>query len=99
MSLENEHRLTEVEDRSKSNKHRIDKIEARQDALEKLATSVEVLATRHENVENDVKEIKRTVKALEIKPAKRWDAFVEKAFLTVVAALIGFVLAQLGLKI
>lgn len=97
MDLEHERILTETVERSKSNKHRLDKVEAKQTVLEKLAVSVEVLATRQENVESDVKEIKSSVKALEIKPAKRWEALVEKAFLTVAAALIGFVLAQIGL--
>lgn len=97
MDLEHERRLTEVCDRSKSNEQRLDKVEAKQTVLEKLATSVEVLATRQENVESDVKEIKSSVKALEIKPAKRWEAIVEKAILTAIATLVGFILAQIGL--
>ena len=95
--LKNEHRLTEVEERSKANTLRLDKVEKKQTVLEKLATSVEVLATRQSNVEDDVKEIKNSVKVLEIKPAKRWESLVEKAILTIAASLIGFVLAQIGL--
>ena len=93
-----EHRLTEVEERSKSNTHRIDKLSARQDALDELVSTVKVLATREENVEKDVKEIKSDVKGLTDKPGKRWDSLVEKIILTVAAALVGFLLAKIGLN-
>lgn len=92
-----EHRLTTVEDRSKSNQHRLDEIEKRQDDLEELTSTVKVLAVREENVENDVKEIKSDVKILTSKPGKRWDSLIEKVILTVVAAVAGFILAKLGL--
>ena len=97
MPVENEHRLTVVEDRSKSNTRRIEELEKRQDNLDDLVSTVKVLATREENVENDVKEIKKDVKSLTDKPAKRWDGLVDKIILTIAAAVIGFVLAQLGL--
>lgn len=99
MDLEHERILTETVDRSKANEHRLDKVEAKQTVLEELAIAAKVLAIRQENVEEDVKEIKSSVKSLEIKPAKRWEALVEKAILTVAATLIGFILAQIGLKI
>lgn len=97
MPIENEHRLTAVEDRSKSNTRRIEELEKRQDNLDDLVGTVKVLATREENVENDVKEIKSDVKTLTNKPAKKWDSLTDKVFLTVVAAVIGYFLAQLGL--
>ena len=50
-----------------------------------------------ERVESDVKEIKADVKALNGRPAKRWDSVVEKALLTVVAALVGWCLVRLGI--
>lgn len=96
MDLEHERRLTEVEERSKSNRHRMDKIEAKQNLLEELVSSVKVLATRQENVENDVKEIKSSVKAIEIKPGKRWETIVETAIGFVVAAFLGFIFARIG---
>lgn len=96
MDMEYEHRLTEVEDRSKSNTKRIADIEKRQNDLDELVSTVKVLAVREENVEIDVKEIKSDVKILTNKPAKRWEAVVEKVILVVVAAIVGFVLAQFG---
>lgn len=96
MPVEHEHRLTVVEDRSKSNTRRIEDLEKRQDNLDDLVSTVKVLATREESVENDVKEIKKDVKTLADKPAKRWDSLSEKIILTIAAAIVGFILAQLG---
>ncbi len=95
--LETERRLTAVEERSKSNTHRIDEVEKRQDNFDKLVSSVEVLATRQETVESDVKEIKVDVKALTEKPGKRWENLVWEVVKLLVAALIGFGLAHIGI--
>jgi hypothetical protein len=92
-----EHRLTEVEARSKSNTKRLDEMEKRQDDLDELVSVVKVLAVREENVENDVKEIKSDVKSLTSKPAKRWDSLVNQLITIVVAAVAGFILAKIGL--
>ena len=95
--LEHERRLTEVEARSKSNSHRLDEMEKRQDDLEELTSTVKVLAIREENVENDVKEIKSDVKTLTEKPGKRWDGIVDKIIMTIIGAIIGFIFSQLGM--
>ena len=97
MEREFEHRLTAVEDRSKSNQHRLDLMEKRQDDLEELTSTVKVLAVREENVENDVKEIKNDVKKLTSKPGQRWEKVVETIITIVVSALVGFILAKIGL--
>ena len=92
-----EHRLTTVEDRSKSNTKRLDEVEKRQDNLDDLVSTVKVLAIREENVETDVKEIKADVKSLKDLPGKRWNAVVEKVLLVVVGMIATFVLTKLGL--
>ena len=97
MGMEIEHRLTEVESRSKSNTHRLDEMEKRQDDLDELVSTVKVLADREVRVENDVKEIKDDVKSLKIKPLKRWDSVVNTVLIALVTAIAGFLLARLGL--
>lgn len=97
MDLQHEERLTKVEERSKSNQHRLDEMEKRQDNLDDLVSTVKVLAVREENVENDVKEIKNDVKSLTSKPGQRWDSLMDKIILTVAAAVIGYILSKLGL--
>lgn len=95
--LDMEHRVTAVEERSKSNTRRLDELERRQDNLETLAGSVAALAEREKRMESDVQEIKTDVKALAAKPAKKWESMEEKLLLSFVAAVIGFILAQVGL--
>jgi hypothetical protein len=92
-----EHRLTEVEGRTKSNTHRLDEMEKRQDNLDELVGTVKVLAVREENVENDVKEIKSDVKSLTSKPAQRWENMVSQIITIIIAAIAGFILAKIGL--
>lgn len=96
MDLEHESRLTAVEDRSKSNSRRIEDLEGRQTNLEELVGTVKVLAVRQEDVENTVKEIKTDVKTLTGKSGKRWDNLVDKVVLTIVAAILCFILANIG---
>lgn len=92
-----EHRLTTVEDRSKSNSHRLDEMEKRQDDLDELVSTVKVLAVREENVENDVKEIKNDVKSLTSKPGKRWDTLITQIITVLVGVVAGFIFAKFGL--
>lgn len=90
-------KLAEIEQRSKSNTHRVDSLEKRQDNLDKLITSVEVLATRQNNVETDLKEVKADVKKLADKSGKRWDSIVEKVILLVVTGIVCYILTNIGL--
>ena len=97
MDLEHEERLSRVEERAKSNTRRLDEVEKRQDNLDKLVATVEVLAVKESNVENDVKEIKSDVKLLTSKPGQKWDSMIEKIMLTIIAGVVGFLLSQLGM--
>lgn len=83
--------IAKIDERSKSNTHRLDEQEKRIDNIEELTTSVKVLATREERVESDVKEIKTDVKKLAERPAKRWEGLVDK----IIAALAGAFIAWL----
>ena len=97
MDLEHEKRLTAVEERSKSNTKRIDKLEESTEAINRLATSMEVMAERQEQVVDSVDKLDGKVTALEQKPAKRWDGIVDKLIWAVLGALVAFVLSQLGI--
>lgn len=95
---ENEHeRLIKVEDRTKSNTHRIDELEKRADDTEKLVTSVAIIAEKQNQMEGDVKEMKGDVKKLVEKPGKRWDTAVDKVIYAVLLAVVAFLLAKGGL--
>ena len=92
-----EHRLTEVEERTKTCFRRIDDLEKRQDNLDELVGTVKELAIREEKVEENVKEIKVDVKTLTNKPAENWHEIVKTLIGVIVAAVAGFILAKIGL--
>lgn len=88
-------KITEVEQRAKSNTHRIEAIERRQEALTELTTTVGILATKQENVETDVKEIKAGVNSLMEKPAKRWEGLVDKLLYVIAGAFLAWLVSGL----
>ncbi len=92
-----EKRLTEVEQRCKSNGHRIDKIEEQQEALNKLATSVALMTQEQKDIKEDILEVKKDVKSLTSLPAKRWNDVVEKIVWLVIGGAVAALLAQAGL--
>lgn len=85
------------EQRSKSNTHRIDKLEEQQKQLSDLVSAVAVLAERQDQIGDDVNSIKREIKVLAEKPAKRWDGVVDKIISAIIAAIMGYALARIGL--
>lgn len=96
--LEWERRLCAVEDRSKSNSYRLRSLEDKQDAMTKLVQSVAAMAQKQVDMDADLKEIKADVKNINLKPAKRWDAIVNKALLAAMGILIAYVAVRLGLR-
>ena len=97
MEINIEHRLTEVEERSKSNTHRLDELDNWRKDQSELISSVATLANEQKHIKTDVEEIKTDVKAIAEKPAKRYDSLVEKVLWAVVAAVVAFVLGRIGL--
>ena len=97
MDLEHERRLTQVEQRAKSNTHRLEKLEESTEAINRLATSMEVMVSKQEQVAQTVEKLDDKVTALEEKPVKRVDGLVDKIIWAACAAVISFLLAQIGL--
>ena len=97
MEREFEHRLTEVEDRAKSNSHRLEKLEESTEAINRLAISVEGIATKQDGMAKTLNKLDGKVETLEAKPGKRWEAVVEKALMILVSAIVGLVLGKFGL--
>ena len=90
-------RLAAVEQRSKSNSHRLDAVEKNTAAVNNLATSVAVMAERMEATGNKVDGLCSDVQDLKAEPGKRWKFMVEKAVYIAVSAIMGYILARLGL--
>lgn len=99
MDLEHERRLTQVEQRSKSNTHRLEKLEESTEAINRLATSMEVMVSKQEQVAETVEKLDGKVTALEEKPAKRLDGLLDKIIWAVCGAVLTYLMAQLGLRV
>lgn len=97
MDLEHERRLTQVEQRCKSNTYRLEKLEESTEAINRLATSMEVMVNKQEQVVETVEKLDSKVTALEEKPRKRVDGLVDKIIWAICGAVITFLLARLGL--
>lgn len=98
MSLEDQAvLLKEVEDRSKGNTRRIESLEKKVDNLADVVGVLQAMQKDLEHLTKDVTETRKDVKELKEKPAKRWDALVEKILWGVVGAVLTFILAKGGL--
>ena len=99
-----ENRLTSLEQRCKSNGHRLEHLEKQQEAIHSLAASIQVMASEQKHqteaintVREDVSRLDGKVDALEMKPGKRWEGLVDKLIWGVAGAILAFLLARAGL--
>jgi hypothetical protein len=90
-------KLQETTDRSLRNEGRIKKLEGESSVLHQLATSVAVMAEQMKTMNTSVSALADEVEELREKPGKRWDSLVDKIVWAVAAALLSFVITQLGL--
>lgn len=104
MDLEHEKRLTAVEERSKSNSHRLDELEDTSKSINRLATSMEVMAEKQgqmvdtvDRLDGKVEKLGGKVETMESKPGKRWENLVDKALWAFAAAVIAYILGHMGL--
>lgn len=89
--------LAAVEQRAKSNSHRLDALEKQTQAVSELATSVAVMAEKVEITGDKVDGLCTDVQELKAKPGKRWEQIVTTVLAVIVSAVIGYFLARIGL--
>jgi hypothetical protein len=89
--------LVEADQRSKSNTHRLDKLEEQWEVLNKLAVSVEKMGINLATMDKTIQKLDAKVEEQEAKPGKRWEALVEKVVFLFVGAVAAYVFARIGL--
>lgn len=89
--------LVEADQRSRSNTHRLDKLEQQWEVLNKLAVSVEKMGINLATMDKTIQILNEKVEEQEAKPGKRWEAIVEKAIMLLVAAVAGYIFSKVGL--
>lgn len=98
--LEIEHRLTETEARSKSNTHRIDRLEPIVNEIHTMSNTMVQLVqeVKHTNetvnsLDEKVDRMDRRVDDMESEPAKRWSNTKEKILTSALSSVITFLVA------
>ena len=90
-------RMKAIEDDNEVIYQRLNKQSALVQDIQKLSSSVAVLANNMKSMLDEQQRQNKRLEELEKKPVKRWDAVIDKIVMTVLGALIAFVLLQVGL--
>ncbi len=97
-----EHRITEVEQRTKSNTHRLDKLEPIVDEIHTMSNTMVQLVqeVKHTNeavgsLDAKVERMDGRVDEMEKTPAKKWSNAKQTVLNTALGAVIGFLIAGL----
>lgn len=101
-ALNMEHRMTEVEQRSKSNSHRLEKLEHIASEIHTMSNTmvqlVEEMKHTNEavgNIDRKVDRMDSRVDEMEKSPAKKWDNLKDKIVGTAIGLIVGFFMAGL----
>lgn len=73
-------------------KHRMKAAEEANRALNRLATAVEVLAARQSSMSDSMERLTGKVETLESKPARRWEALMEKLLFALAGAFAAWLM-------
>lgn len=87
-----------MEDEHKRQNKRIGDLEQTVKDIGDLTASVASLASSVEQMAKAQEKQGKRLEELEKKPAKKWESFVDKVVWAIAAALIAFVLTNLGLS-
>lgn len=90
-------KLTDHDHEIGSLKHRMEDLEKSNTVLNRLATAVEVMATKQDSISKNVDKLTNKVESLEAEPGKRWKFVIEKSIYFAVGAVIAYMLGQVGL--
>lgn len=89
-------RMAGLEEKVSACIRRIGQLEEDQRALTRLATAVEVLASRQETMGRNVERLSEKLDSLERRPGRRWESLADKVLLVLAGAFVSFLLAGGG---
>ena len=88
-----EHRLTEIEQRSKSNTKRIDKLEQIQSELKAISTTLVKVGDKVEYLGNSVKYLSDKVEATEEQPKKTLGTIKSAIITSIISGLLAIAIS------
>ena len=96
--LDVEHRLTEVEDRSKSNTRRLDELDEKLKENRDLIGAIKELAVETKYMREDLNETIDRLDKLESKEIDKWDKFKWLIVAGLVTIVLGYLAVTVGIK-
>jgi Flp pilus assembly protein TadB len=93
-----EHRLTEVEDRAKSNTKRIDEIDSKLKENSDLIGAIKELAVETKYMREDLNDTISRLDRLENRDGDKWEKFKWLIVAGLVTIILGYLAVSLGLK-
>lgn len=93
-----EHRLTELEQRTKSNTHRLDEHDEAIKENSNLISAIKELAVETKYMRADLNETIERLNKLESKGGDKWEKFKWLIVAGVVTIILGYLAVQLGIK-
>lgn len=91
-------KVQKLVDADKMTQARLNKLAIVVEDIQELNVSVAKLADNMQQMLSAQREQNERLKILESKPAKRWEAVVDKILMVIVGALMGLVLLKLGIQ-
>lgn len=91
--------VIEVEQRSKSNAKRLDRLEETTVAVQELATSIKLMAQNLERMTEEQEKQGARLEKLEAQPGERWNTMTRTIFTTIVSAIAGGIVGILAMAI
>ncbi len=70
-------KIAHLEEREKSNTHRIDNLEEKIENIHELASSVKLMASEMKAMREDVSDMNNRLKMVEEKPVKSWENLIK----------------------
>ena len=89
--------ITRVEERAKSNTHRLDKLEKLADEIHELGINIASMCEQLRQQGESLKKQDARLERLEAKPVKRWEAVANKVISAGVGALLAYAVIALTL--
>lgn len=87
-----ESELAAMKANEENDRHRIDHLEKQTEAINNLATSVAVMASKQDTMNSKLTGLEASIKAVEEVPKKRYDTLIGIIVSAVVGGVIGFLI-------
>ena len=95
MCIDHAQRLSAVEGSAASAHKRLDELISLNDSVNNLAISTATMAEQLKTLTENSAKMDKKLSALELRPARRWDAVVGQIIQLLTAGVIGYLLNQL----